>query len=312
MLHQAKRVQSHFDDSDAFCESMAGWNLDFRQLDGGQADISLDVVNTGRMVLRQFAFGRRFHQRGIPTSGLLCFGISVQGRLTWHGQKPGSSALLNFNQAAGFESVSDPGFEGFEFAVSEAALMAVAEDIGVIEEVTASLANIACFCIGAAQRAATIEIAQLLAWQTAEPGAAGSVGQLEDELLLLLVQSLSQAERVTGISRTRRRQTVARVLGYLEATSDRVQIQELCRHVGTSWRSLDRAFKEHFGLTPKEYITVDRLTRVRRALKSADPSAQVSQIANDWGFSHLGRFAQIYRRQFGELPSETLRLRSGR
>ena len=62
-----------------------------------------------------------------------------------------------------------------------------------------------------------------------------------------------------------------------------------------------------FGVTPKQYITADRLTRARRSLRLAEPSAQVSQIANDWGFSHLGRFARIYKQQFGELPSTTLR-----
>ncbi|MED8017168.1 hypothetical protein, partial [Pseudomonas aeruginosa] len=30
----------------------------------------------------------------------------------------------------------------------------------------------------------------------------------------------------------------------------------------------------------------------------------------DFGFAHLGRFAEQYRRQFGELPSETLRRRA--
>ena len=32
----------------------------------------------------------------------------------------------------------------------------------------------------------------------------------------------------------------------------------------------------------------------------------MSQIANDWGFYHLGKFAQDYRHLFGERPSVTL------
>ncbi|HYQ50001.1 MAG TPA: AraC family transcriptional regulator, partial [Pseudomonas sp.] len=32
-------------------------------------------------------------------------------------------------------------------------------------------------------------------------------------------------------------------------------------------------------------------------------------LAMDYGFLHLGRFAEIYRQQFGLLPSETFRQR---
>jgi AraC-like DNA-binding protein len=33
----------------------------------------------------------------------------------------------------------------------------------------------------------------------------------------------------------------------------------------------------------------------------------VHDVATRWGFWNLGEFAADYRRQFGELPSETLR-----
>ncbi|MFP5456117.1 MAG: helix-turn-helix domain-containing protein, partial [Alphaproteobacteria bacterium] len=33
----------------------------------------------------------------------------------------------------------------------------------------------------------------------------------------------------------------------------------------------------------------------------------VSELALEWGFTHLGRFSAEYRRRFQELPSETLR-----
>jgi AraC-like DNA-binding protein len=47
----------------------------------------------------------------------------------------------------------------------------------------------------------------------------------------------------------------------------------------------------------------------RRALRQADPLATtVTVIATEHGFWDLGRFAAVYRKLFGELPSETLRL----
>ena len=48
--------------------------------------------------------------------------------------------------------------------------------------------------------------------------------------------------------------------------------------------------------------------RVRQALLSGDPaSANLTQLALQWGFFHYGRFAQYYGERFGERPQDTLR-----
>jgi AraC-like DNA-binding protein len=53
-----------------------------------------------------------------------------------------------------------------------------------------------------------------------------------------------------------------------------------------------------------------RLHRLRRASIADRPGeTTVTDIASDPGFSHLGRLSAAYRRQFGELPSDTLRRR---
>jgi AraC-like DNA-binding protein len=35
----------------------------------------------------------------------------------------------------------------------------------------------------------------------------------------------------------------------------------------------------------------------------------LTELAMEFGFFHLGRFSEQYRKQFGELPSETLKRR---
>jgi len=50
------------------------------------------------------------------------------------------------------------------------------------------------------------------------------------------------------------------------------------------------------------------LNRIHRALLAADPgSISVTHEALEWGFWHFGEVSRIYKKCFGELPSDTLR-----
>jgi AraC-like DNA-binding protein len=87
-----------------------------------------------------------------------------------------------------------------------------------------------------------------------------------------------------------------------------VQITDLCRAAGVSERTLQYAFNEVMGLSPRDYLIRLRLHRVRHALLAASPrTSTVSVEALKWGFWHFGEFSRAYKDCFGELPSETLR-----
>ena len=78
-----------------------------------------------------------------------------------------------------------------------------------------------------------------------------------------------------------------------------------------SLRSLYALFDRHLGTTPKQYVRQRKLQRLHECL--ADPSCSVrsvTELAMDYGFMHLGRFAESYRQQFAELPSETFKRRT--
>jgi AraC-like DNA-binding protein len=75
-----------------------------------------------------------------------------------------------------------------------------------------------------------------------------------------------------------------------------------------SIRSLYALFERHAGTTPMNYIRSKKLERIHASL--SDPSQRVrnlTEIALDYGFLHLGRFAEYYKNQYGELPSVTLK-----
>ncbi len=87
-----------------------------------------------------------------------------------------------------------------------------------------------------------------------------------------------------------------------------LSIEMLAEHAGVSVRTLFSGFRNFRGASPMTYLRNLRLDKVRQELTSRE-HASVTDVAFRWGFSHLGRFAQEYKRRFGESPSATLRYR---
>jgi len=112
-----------------------------------------------------------------------------------------------------------------------------------------------------------------------------------------------------GPRRLSRHELVGRVTGFVrDNLGEPVTIAELSRMAGVSERTLRTAFREAVGVSPKQYTIVERLRAVHEALQAADPKATtVTDIAMEYGFFELGRFAGRYRETFGESPSRTLR-----
>ena len=119
-------------------------------------------------------------------------------------------------------------------------------------------------------------------------------------------------ERVEELARTNPAvyRAVRKSIEFVEGRlAEPITIPEMSRAAATSVSKLERIFRDEFGMPPSRYILMRRLARAHRTLaRSRGSSISVAAVALDCGFSHLGRFAGAYRRQFGELPSETLSL----
>lgn len=106
---------------------------------------------------------------------------------------------------------------------------------------------------------------------------------------------------------------VKRAIDFMEAHLHLpITLVDIAKASGVPGRTLLEHFKDHRSVSPMRYLRNARLAKVRQALAGRDCAETVTQIAMEWGFSHLGRFAIEYRNQFGESPSDTLtRSRAG-
>ena len=92
----------------------------------------------------------------------------------------------------------------------------------------------------------------------------------------------------------------------LEQLEEPLRINVLCARLGCSPRALQYAFQSVFDVSPVAYFRSLRLTAARRALLGPHRTMTVQDVAAQFGFGHLPRFAQEYAQMFGELPSQSL------
>ena len=85
-----------------------------------------------------------------------------------------------------------------------------------------------------------------------------------------------------------------------------ISIVDVAREMGVSVRALQVSFQRHVGCSPLQYLLRCRLELARGRLLSPAAADTVSTIALDCGFLNMGRFAERYRKAYGEPPSETL------
>jgi AraC-like DNA-binding protein len=136
---------------------------------------------------------------------------------------------------------------------------------------------------------------------------------LEHDLVHALINALAGPEACDGAVRRQRNAAImARFERVLAAQNDRqLSAAELSAGTGVPERALRLCCEEFLGLSPTAYARLRRLNLVRVALVRSNPKiATVGDVARQYGFTELGRFAVAYRAAFGESPSATLNGRS--
>ncbi len=107
--------------------------------------------------------------------------------------------------------------------------------------------------------------------------------------------------------RARENLLVRRAIDFIDAHfGETLHIGLMCAELETNSKALERAFLNYSGLTPKRYLDFVRLAKARRLLiQTRETRRPISETAIECGINHLGRFAELYKATFNELPSQT-------
>jgi AraC-like DNA-binding protein len=101
-----------------------------------------------------------------------------------------------------------------------------------------------------------------------------------------------------------------RLASYIEDNlGENITLQALANIAELSIYHFSRAFRQHFGLPPYQYVLSRRLERARQQVTQTPLT--LTAIALQCGFSSPGQFSTQFRRYFGQTPS-AMRVSVGR
>lgn len=307
-MTQIEFSNGKFDDCDQWLEMAAGWDLRFQQLDRGALLAKMSRVSTPELVLQNVNASRRLHQSGCSPHGLLTFGLPVETHLhRCFGRELGATSIINFGRTGGYESVSEPDFNGQTVSIPADSFLDDCKALGGSPELQKLIRHDEEFVVTEKHRNRLLMLGSALTRcatgdDREKQGAVEIASDIRYLLALALVQSDPQS---TTLSRAARHLALDKALEIIHAHDGQMSIPSICENAAASARSLSRAFKERFGLSTKQYMIAVRLSGVRRELKEG--RANVTRAASKFGFWHLGQFSADYRAMFGELPSDTLK-----
>ena len=307
-------LKNSFSDFDNFAHTVQACNLDFQQLDMGDFKANLIQLATGnKSLLSYFQFNRRLDQRGSPPQENWTFAIfSEQSTpIIWHEQEISNNTIVIYKPGADVDCVSRPGFEVFTVSYPEEHLNWISAylDLPGIKKLVRDSDNFECNMINLFKiRSQLQQIIEFLKDPSIQIDNASFINDLDVHLPEQILLTLAGSRYVKIASADLRKRSIKLIKNYLvEFPHEPVTVNQLCTITRVSRRTLQYAFQEHYGMSPKTYLNNYRLNGVRRELRKRAPfKTKVNDVASLWGFWHMGQFAADYRKVFGELPSETL------
>jgi adenylate cyclase len=98
-----------------------------------------------------------------------------------------------------------------------------------------------------------------------------------------------------------------RAIDYIRGhVNSKMSIADLVAHCGIPERTLRKHFRAFIAVSPLKFWRQLRLAAARACLLEGSNDTSITEVAMRFDFGHFGRFAQDYRRHFGETPSVTL------
>lgn len=307
-------IKSYFDNFNDMAKALHQWNIEIRQLEEGKICDTLTQLKINDIYLQHAKFTGKTHQVGqIPPGRTFVFHKGEESKLLWRKKDIPLDGLMIFPIGSQLDVVTK-GVANTPHSIT------ISDDM-LMERLTTHQRKIYKRIVST-QDLVMIPKTEMENLQTIYDKYLQSLEEdaelihlknfqkcFEEEIISALMRALcTQVDDEYAYSKIKNSDVWKQLEDYIEEHKHRaIIVSELSYAVKISERSLYRLFKERFGISPKAYLNKLRLNGVRSDLKkSSNSDMNISAIANNWGFWHMGQFAADYKLLFHELPSETL------
>ncbi len=300
-------------DSEEHAESLTDWDQTYSQVSAGsfQGEV-VDIGFLGLQVFRETT-NQVVHQQGSPTADCHVIGVplAMSGPGLFSRQQFGADHVVTCSGSESFSMTTPEHFDVLAVTVPRVRLDKLlaleSVDTKIIDQPRVLKPSQECMttlknCLSSLLDPQEFDGALLRNHQIQRIMASAVMSSVVSTML-----SARPAEDPNRSFKARSHMVKGIVDWVMSRPEDPPTIEEICLQFNISRRLLNYSFLEVLGTNPLNYLRSMRLNGVRRELRKGDTSVVVRDVAARWGFWHLPRFSNEYRKLFGELPSETLR-----
>ncbi|MBV8569490.1 MAG: helix-turn-helix transcriptional regulator [Acidobacteriaceae bacterium] len=296
-------------DFEEFCDFAAGWDIDHQLIGRTRPRMTVAGLIAPGLQLALVEQAAPYSSQGQNPTGMISVAVSLDQRrpMIHRGHSLDQLQVAITRTGEGFELLNRVGAQHFLVSFSQARLEQYAVDVWHDSRLRLRFPDLA-------HRMRYIEACETILNDVQKQPAlladARAVALLEEKLVEnLLLHGYADSTDTNYPSRYHVARRAYRYL--LDHLEEVVSIRDLCAVTGASYMTLERGFRETYGMAPQAYIKALRLSRARKELLHPALTTTVTDVALHWGFIELGRFSVQYRQRFGESPSETLRKARG-
>ena len=307
--------QNPFSSFDEFEQATKGWDLNIKKLDRGNYRGDLLQIFNEKIIISDVNIGSKLEMNGAPMLGYKSFGVPKinVAPFYWRYNNLSDKTIQIYRPGSELFMINKYEMGAIDVAVEEEHFNKLCSELKYD-----NVQNIIC-----ENEFVTCDLNLLRELQNRLDQLSKMVKNMEPtdyyllenevnyEIPILLIKTLASVNPISKIDKSfARTKALKKVIELVEESPlEFHSLSKLSKATNVSERTLQYSFKEKFGISPTRFVKNIKLNIVYKALKKRPSNdVAINDIANQYGFWHMGQFAKDYKNLFGELPSETIKL----